>query len=93
MFLTVASNVVSQMVTSEKHEKALLGGLEFLVGETRADLIAQVPKILMALYQSEIVEEEVLPASLILIVFMKAHRSVHLGHQAFCRSRIQQVRG
>ena len=47
------------MVTSEKHQKALLGGIERLVGLTHPDLIPSVPKILMELYQADILEEEV----------------------------------
>jgi translation initiation factor 5 len=47
------------MVTSEKHQKALLGGVERLVGITYPDLIPVVPKILMALYQVDLIEEEV----------------------------------
>ena len=47
------------MVTSEKHQKALLGGVERLVGLTHPELIPAVPKILMALYQNDILDEEV----------------------------------
>jgi translation initiation factor 5 len=47
------------MVTSEKHQKSLLGGIERLVGISHPDLLPAVPKILMALYQLDIVEEEV----------------------------------
>ena len=47
------------MVTSEKHQKALLGGIERLVGLTHPDLIPSVPKVLMELYQADILEEEV----------------------------------
>lgn len=48
-----------KMVTSEKHQKSLLGGIERLVGLTHPELIPAVPKILMALYQNDIIEEEV----------------------------------
>src|SRR5688572_5131058 len=48
------------MVTSEKHQKALLGGLERFIGISHTDLIASVPKILMALYQFDILEDEVI---------------------------------
>lgn len=47
------------MVTSEKHQKALLGGIERLTGLDYPDLIPSVPKILMALYQVDVLEEEV----------------------------------
>lgn len=47
------------MVTSEKHQKALLGGIERLVGLAYPELIPAVPKVLMALYQIDVVDEEV----------------------------------
>lgn len=47
------------MVTSEKHQKALLGGVERLAGLTHPELIPAIPKILMALYQNDILDEEV----------------------------------
>ena|ERR1700722_12753465 len=48
-----------QLSTSEKHQKALLGGVERLVGITHPELIPAVPKILMALYQADLLDEEV----------------------------------
>ena len=48
------------MVTSEKHQKSLLGGIERFVGNTQPELITSVPRILMELYQADILEEEVL---------------------------------
>lgn len=48
-----------QLVTSDKHQKSLLGGIERLVGLTHPDLLSAVPKILMGLYQADIIEEEV----------------------------------
>lgn len=47
------------MVTSEKHQKALLGGFECLLGLNHPELIPLIPKILMQLYQADIIEEEV----------------------------------
>ena len=47
------------MVTSEKHQKSLLGGIEKFVGFTHPDLLPLVPKILMALYQKDLLDEEV----------------------------------
>ncbi|KAG8213289.1 domain found in IF2B/IF5-domain-containing protein [Butyriboletus roseoflavus] len=47
------------MVTSEKHQKSLLGGIERLVGLTYPELTPAVPKILMALYQNDILDEDV----------------------------------
>ncbi|KAM5542213.1 hypothetical protein V8D89_004086 [Ganoderma adspersum] len=48
-----------KMVTSEKHQKSLLGGIERLVGVEHPDLIPAVPKILMEFYQVDVLEEEV----------------------------------
>lgn len=49
------------MVTSEKHQKSLLGGIERLAGETYPSLIPNgVPKIIMAFYQADVLEEEVI---------------------------------
>ncbi|KAH9917390.1 eukaryotic translation initiation factor 5 [Epithele typhae] len=50
----------AKMVTSEKHQKSLLGGLERLVGVLHPDLTPAIPKILMAFYQTDILEEEVI---------------------------------
>jgi len=49
-----------KMVTSERHQKSLLGGLERFLGIEHPDLIPALPKILMELYQADILEEEVL---------------------------------
>ncbi|KAI0344274.1 translation initiation factor [Trametopsis cervina] len=49
-----------KMVTSEKHQKALLGGVERFVGYDHPELIPAVPKILMEFYQTDILEEEVI---------------------------------
>jgi len=57
--ITTYNSLLAKMVTSEKHQKSLLGGIERLVGLTHPDLIPAVPKILMALYQNDIVEENV----------------------------------
>lgn len=48
------------MVTSEKHQKSLLGGIERFVGIVHPDLVPAVPKILMAFYQVDVLEEEVI---------------------------------
>ncbi|KAM5542124.1 hypothetical protein V8D89_004207 [Ganoderma adspersum] len=48
-----------KMVTSEKHQKSLLGGVERLVGVEHPDLIPAVPKILMEFYQVDVLDEEV----------------------------------
>jgi len=41
-----------------KAEKNLLGGLERFIGLTHPDLIAQVPKILLAFYNGDVLSEE-----------------------------------
>ncbi|KAI0770977.1 eukaryotic translation initiation factor 5 [Trametes elegans] len=48
-----------KLVTSEKHQKALLGGIERFVGIIHPTLVPAVPKILMAFYQIDVLEEEV----------------------------------
>ncbi|KAI0262478.1 domain found in IF2B/IF5-domain-containing protein [Gloeopeniophorella convolvens] len=52
--------IFQKMVTSEKHQKALLGGIERLAGLEHPDLVAAIPKILMGFYQADILEEEVI---------------------------------
>lgn len=46
------------MVTTEKHQKALMGGIERLVGIDHPELIPSIPKLLMVLYQADILTEE-----------------------------------
>lgn len=48
------------MITSERHEKALLGGTERFVGKEQPKLINQLPAILLAYYQEDLVSEEIL---------------------------------
>lgn len=48
------------MVTSERHEKAFLGGLERFLGNEHQELIPQIPKILLEIYQQDVVSEETL---------------------------------
>ncbi|KAI0791810.1 eukaryotic translation initiation factor 5 [Abortiporus biennis] len=52
--------VFAKMVTSEKHQKSLLGGIERLVGVDLPDLTAAIPKILMVFYQGDVLDEEVI---------------------------------
>ena len=48
------------MTSSEKHQKSLLGGVERLAGVTYPELVPNgVPKVLMALYQLDALDEEV----------------------------------
>ncbi|KZW02133.1 hypothetical protein EXIGLDRAFT_602303 [Exidia glandulosa HHB12029] len=51
--------VFKKLVTGEKHQKSLLGGTERLVGLEHPSLIPAIPKILMAFYQADILDEEV----------------------------------
>jgi translation initiation factor 5 len=51
------------MVTGEKHEKALLGGVERFIGlrgKENPDIYGQTAKILMVLYNEDILSEEIL---------------------------------
>ncbi|KAJ5287153.1 Translation initiation factor IF2/IF5 zinc-binding [Penicillium angulare] len=52
--------LLKKLITSERHEKAFLGGTERFVGQDRPALIAQIPAILLGYYQNEIVSEETL---------------------------------
>ncbi|KAK3322130.1 domain found in IF2B/IF5-domain-containing protein [Apodospora peruviana] len=54
--------ILKQMVTSERHEKALLGGTERLIGQLSKDhpeLIGKVTTILHLYYNHDLVSEEV----------------------------------
>ena len=46
------------MITSERHEKAFLGGTERFVGNDHPELIPAIPSILMAYYEHELAQEE-----------------------------------
>ncbi|KAL3467145.1 domain found in IF2B/IF5-domain-containing protein [Aspergillus heterothallicus] len=54
--------LLKKLITSERHEKAFLGGTERFVGKDRPQLISQVPAILLAYYQNDLVSEETLKA-------------------------------
>lgn len=56
------TGLLSKLVTSDKHQKALLGGIERFVGLTQPQLIPQIPKILHALYDDDILEEDIIIA-------------------------------
>lgn len=49
-----------QFNAGEKAQKAFLGGFERYVGVTKPELTATVPKVLMALYQADVLDEELL---------------------------------
>lgn len=54
------ASMLKKMITSERHEKAFLGGTERFVGKDHPKLVPQVPKILLAFYQQDLVSEDVL---------------------------------
>ncbi|KAJ4363632.1 eukaryotic translation initiation factor 5 [Neocucurbitaria cava] len=54
--------MLKKMITSEKHEKAFLGGTERLVGNDKPELIPQISAILLKYYENDLVSEEVLKA-------------------------------
>lgn len=54
------ASLLQKLITSERHEKAFLGGTERFVGSDRPELISQVPAILLGYYQNDIVSEETL---------------------------------
>ncbi|KAL2872568.1 translation initiation factor eIF5 [Aspergillus lucknowensis] len=54
--------LLKKMITSERHEKAFLGGTERFVGKDRPQLISQVPAVLLAYYQNDLISEETLKA-------------------------------
>ncbi|KAL3417325.1 domain found in IF2B/IF5 [Phlyctema vagabunda] len=57
------ASMLKKMVTSEKHEKALLGGIERFIGlrsKEKPEIYKETSKILMVLYNEDLVSEEVL---------------------------------
>lgn len=54
--------MLKKMITSERHEKAFLGGIERFVGKEKPNLIPQVSAILLTAYQNDLVSEEVAKA-------------------------------
>lgn len=52
--------MLKKMITSEKHEKAFLGGTERFVGNDKPELIPQISAILLRFYENDLVSEEVL---------------------------------
>jgi len=54
--------MLKKMITSERHEKAFLGGTERFVGKEKPGLIPQVSAILMKYYDNDLISEEVIKA-------------------------------
>lgn len=52
--------LIKKLVTDEKLEKSLLGGIERMIGVKNPELVSKVPKILMTLYDEDLVSEEVI---------------------------------
>jgi translation initiation factor 5 len=51
--------MLKKMITSDRHEKAFLGGTERFVGTEKPNLIPQVSAILIQYYNNDLVSEEV----------------------------------
>ncbi|KAG2220911.1 hypothetical protein INT45_013040 [Circinella minor] len=52
--------LLEKFVTGEKHQKAVLGGIERLIGlEHKDKLLKKVPTILMKLYDTELIDDDV----------------------------------
>ena len=56
------AGMLKKMITSERHEKAFLGGIERFVGNDKPNLIPSVSAILLKIYENDLVSEEVLKA-------------------------------
>ncbi|KAF2717350.1 hypothetical protein K431DRAFT_297914 [Polychaeton citri CBS 116435] len=56
------AGMLKKMITSDRHEKALLGGTERFVGIDRPSLIPVVSAILVKYYENDLVSEETLKA-------------------------------
>jgi translation initiation factor 5 len=56
------ASMLKKLITSEKHEKAFLGGIERFVGNDHPELVAQVSSILLQVYENDLVSEETLKA-------------------------------
>ncbi|KAF2171910.1 hypothetical protein M409DRAFT_18140 [Zasmidium cellare ATCC 36951] len=58
--ITPRAAMLKKIITSERHEKAFLGGIERFVGIDKPNLIPLVSGILMKIYEADIVSEETL---------------------------------
>lgn len=56
------ASMLKRLITSERHEKAFLGGTERFVGLEKPQLTNQISGILVKYYQNDLVSEEVLKA-------------------------------
>lgn len=58
--IPLRASMLKKMISSERHQKAFLGGTERFVGKEHPKLVAAIPKILLAYYQEDLITEEVL---------------------------------
>ena len=58
--IPMRASMLKKMISSERHQKAFLGGTERFVGKEHPKLVAAIPKILLAYYQEDLITEEVL---------------------------------
>jgi translation initiation factor 5 len=58
--IVLHQGLLVKLITTEKHEKAFLGGLERFLGLDKPELLTQISKILMIVYENDIVTEEIL---------------------------------
>lgn len=56
------AGLLKKMISSDKHEKAFLGGMERFIGIEKPELIPQVSAILAKVYEHDIVSDDVLKA-------------------------------
>lgn len=54
----VHAGLLKKMITSERHEKAFLGGTERFVGNDHPELISAIPTLLMAYYENDLASED-----------------------------------
>ncbi|KAK4624058.1 Eukaryotic translation initiation factor 5 [Fulvia fulva] len=54
--------MLKKMITSDKHEKAFLGGFERFVGIDKPNLIPTISAVLLKIYENDLVSEEQLKA-------------------------------
>lgn len=60
--IDVRAAMLKKLITSDKHEKAFMGGIERFVGIDKPNLIPMVSAILLKIYENDLVSEEVLTA-------------------------------
>lgn len=53
------ASLLKKLITSERHQRAFLGGTERFIGKDNPELIKSVPNILMTYYNEDLITEEV----------------------------------